>query len=239
MHKPAGTREQEAVLAWLDRAAVIRNRSELMSRQIPAGLAYFDFLIDAGASFGRCELHARSLERATALKVFPERQRPLQADVARYNADGLDQIVHARATLPFLRKEIEAVEFDRDVMLKRLDDVQRELQLGLADWEMKGSDAVKIFDTAVEAFGVVRKEGPVGLVDYLDRNLGRLDEARRRDDRGAVDNIPFWKLIFIAGFLGWWILTWFACGVFSCSPATGLVLAFIANSHALALILFC
>jgi hypothetical protein len=237
--KPGGTREQEAVAAWLDRMAAVRTRMQTTAEQVPAVLPYFDFLTDATACFGRCEIDARSLDRAVALDVFPERRKPLRASVAELNAAGLQQVEQARRTLKKMAKEIEALDMDPKRVRSRLDTFQREVRVAIADWDMKVSDAEKLDAVVAEAVGHVRKAGLDTLPSYLDRKLAELGKLRRRRDRGAVDNIPWWKIVILAGFLGWMILQWLVCSFFGCSVAVTIFWTVVYVIHLLAFVLFC
>jgi hypothetical protein len=237
--KPGGTREQMALGDWLERAELIRQHASNAAREIPSVTAYFDHLVGAGGAFGVCELHARSLDRSAIMRLYTERRKWLAAEVEKHNKAGLAQIGFARKALKQMATELGALELDRKWINKRLDEGVHELRLGIADWDMKGSDARKLDAMIAEVANQVRRHGVASLPKYLDSKMAQLDRVRRRKDRGSVDNIPFWKIIFLAGMVGWWLLGLFVCGIFGCSPATAAAFTWIGASHWFAFLLFC
>jgi len=56
---------------------------------------------------------------------------------------------------------------------------------------------------------------------------------------GLVDNFPFWKLLILAAWLGWWIVFLVVCSAFGCSPTVGVFWTLINISHLLFFVLFC
>ena len=237
--KPSGTREQIAVGEWLDRAALVRANLVTTANSIPTILPYFDFLSDSIACFGRCELEARSLDRAVEMDLFAERREWLSAEVKRHNEAGLSQIENLRGVFSQMGKDLTKLKFDRKKMLPRLDECVKEFRLAIAEWDMKGSDAKKIDVVLQEIVDVVREKGLIGLPDYLDGKMAELQDVRRRDDRGAIDNIPWWKIIIIAGMIGWWIIMVLWCNAFGCKPASVVFWWAIQAIHLVAFVLFC
>lgn len=238
-NKPGGTREQNAVGDWLDNAAKARTHLMTTAETIPSILPFFDSLTYAGASFGRCELHARSLDRAVAMDLFADRRKSLAADVKKFNEAGLEQVGFARKALAQLGKDLEKAPLDKKRTVSRMNECMKELRLAIADWDMKGSDAKKLDEVLTEVSNVVSENGLSALAGYLDGKMAELVKVRKRDDRGSIDNIPWWKIIFIAGIVGWWILGSLYCGIFGCSPASAVFWIIISTSHLLAFVIFC
>jgi len=237
--KPGGTREQQAVGDWLDTAALVRGRLGGTAEQVPAILPYFDCLTDAVASLGLCELHSRSLDRSVALNVYEERRPWLESEIARHNEAGIASLERARATLVPLHEALDGLDLSRNHVRSRLDEGEREFRHGVADWDMKGTDASRLAERFDAIADVVRSFGLSAITDHLDRDLDELIAVRRQPDRGVVDNFPFWKLLILAALLGWWIILMVVCGVFGCSPTVGVFWTLINISHLLFFVLFC
>lgn len=237
--KPSGTREQNAVGEWLENAAKVRTHLMTTAETVPSVLPFFDSLSYAGACFGRCELEARSLDRSLEMDLFAERRKGLAAEVKKYNKAGLEQIDFARKALAQMGKDLEKAPIDKKRVTARLSELVKEFRLGITDWDMKGSDAKKIDQVLTEISDVVKEKGLPGLPAYLDAKMADLQKVRLRDDRGSIDNIPWWKIIFIAGIIGWWIITALYCGIFGCAPVSVVFWWAIYASHLLAFVLFC
>lgn len=237
--KPGGTREQMALGDWLERAELIRQHASNAAKEIPSVMPYFDHLVAAGGSFGVCELHARSLDRSMVMDLYPERRKWLAAEVKKYNKAGLEQIGFARKALEQMTTEVGGLKLDHKRATKRLDEGVRELRLAIADWDMKGSDARKLDELIAEVANQVREHGIASLPKYLDAKMVELEEIRRRDDRGSFDNIAWWKIMFLVGMVGWWVLGLFVCGIFGCSAASVAAFIWIGAAHWFAFLLFC
>ncbi|MEZ5428348.1 MAG: hypothetical protein R2747_18915 [Pyrinomonadaceae bacterium] len=237
--KPGGTREQNAVGEWLDRAALIRTNLITTAEGVPTILPYFDSLSSAIACFGRCEIAARSLDRSVAMNLFAERRKDLKKEVGKYNKAGLEQIGIVRKVLSKMSSDLSETKLNQKTMLKRLDSCTNELRLAIAEWDMKGSDARKLDDVLKEITGVIRKKGIAALPAYLDGKMAELQEVRQRADRGAIDNIAWWKILTIVGMVGWFILQVLWCNAFGCQPASALFWWWIEAIHLVAFVLFC
>jgi hypothetical protein len=239
--KPGGTREQTAVAAWFDRAELARSRLGSVAEQTPSLVPCFDIWASAVGRFGECELHARSLDRARALKVFKERRPWLTELVEERNEAGIEDLNRLRKTLPDLGSELAALELDQDRVAEMVDEAERWYRETLADWEMKGSDAKKLMDQFVQIGDVVRSDGLAALPGHLDKVFDELSEGRRRPDRGTYDNLPWWKWMIIAGMVGWWVAFLIVAAVYRGDQHaliwTGY--AFIQVIHFVALVLFC
>jgi hypothetical protein len=237
--KPGGTREQQAVGDWLDGAAAVRSRLAATAEQVPEILPYFDCLTDAVASLGLCELHGRSLDRSIAVDVFTERRKWLGAEVARHNDAGIASIERTRATLGPLHEALGKLKLPKRQLTARLDEAAKEFRVGVADWDMKGSDAAALVQRFDAIAAVARKSGLAAITEHIDKTLAELVEVRRRPDRGVVENFPFWKLLILVALIGWWIVFLVVCTVFGCSPAAVGFWTIINISHLFFFVLFC
>ena len=237
--KPSGTREQNAVGAWLDRASLIKAEAAFAAKDMPSLLPLFDHLSSAIASFGRCELHARTLERYVALDLFPDRRESVAADIRKFNEAGLLQIDCFQKIIPFLEKDVGKSKISQRQAVGRLSECVSEIRLAIADWDMKGSDAEKISGVLTEALEAVSTGGLKAIPGYLNVKAKELQELRRRDDRGAVENIPWWKLVIVAAMIGWFFLIFATCGPGGCTATSVVFWVIIGALHLVAFVLFC
>lgn len=234
---PSGTREQVAVGDWLDRASLIRPTLATAAEKVPTVLPYFDALSGVIACFGRTELLARRYDRGEALGLRPD--KALLAEVTKHNEAGLGQLTVLRSTLAQMEKDLAAAKLAKGFATKRLKETSDEFRLALVDWDMKGTDARKIGDVLDEMVGLVTKKGVTALPGYLDEKFAELEQVRRRPDRGAIDNIPWWKILIIVGMVGWWIIQMLWCNAFGCAPASVAFWWLIQAIHLVAFVLFC
>lgn len=239
--KPGGTREQTAVAAWLDRADLVRARLASVSEPVPSLLTCFDSWSVVVARFGECELHARALDRSHALDVFEERRSWLTGLVEDRNEAGIGELDRLRKRLPDLGRELGALELDQAQVVDVIDQLENVYREGLADWEMKGSDAKQLMDAFDEIAEVVRSSGLPALTEHLDKRFDELAAGRREPDRGTHDNLPWWKWMAIAGMVGWWVAFLIVAAVYRGDNHaliwTGYV--FIEVIHFVGLVLFC
>lgn len=213
------SREQAASASFLNASVPLREVAEDGHGQ---GLANFAGLfIQAVNSFGLSELHARQAERVQALKLPAAGARAAQARSKQHNDRGLRLLEESRATLKLFREELATFP-DTAASERQVRAVREEFRTGLVELELKASDVAQIDAAAAEAFELVRS-GANSLPDYLEHHLARLEKVRRQPDRGAVDNIPIWKVIAIVVALGVWIWAFFRCSWWGrCSFAEGL-----------------
>ncbi len=237
--KPSGTREQNAVGEWLEQVGLIRPQLATAAEKVPTLLPYFDSLTGVVACFGRTELVARTYDRAVALGLQPERHDALAAEVRKHNEAGIAQTAVLRSTLKQLEKDLGAAKLAKAHVNARLTECSDEFKAALVDWDMKGSDAKKIADVLDEMVGLVTKKGAAALPGYLDKTFAELVEVRQRPDRGAIDNIPWWKILIIVGMVGWWIIQILWCNAFGCAPASVAFWWLIQAIHLVAFVLFC
>ena len=108
-----------------------------------------------------------------------------------------------RRTLPTLGEELTALALDEVLVSEAMSDLEQTLREQFADWEMKGSDAEKLMAKFLETWDMISREGVAGLTPHLDRGFADFIEGLAEPDRGTHDNIPWWKLMFLAGAFGW------------------------------------
>jgi hypothetical protein len=238
--KPGGTREQTAVASWFDRAELARARFATLD-QLPSLVPCFDLWASAVGRFGECELHARAIDRSRALGVFEDRREWLTGLVKARNQGGIEDIEALRETLPELGRELKKVELEPGRVGEVIDELERHYRESLADWEMKGSDAKRLMEQFVEIGDAIRSGGLTAVPEYLDKAFAELAAERQKPGRGTHDNIPWWKLVIIAGMVGWWLAFVIIAAVYQGNQHaliwTGYGL--IQVIHFVALVLFC
>lgn len=218
------SREQAASFQFLRASDPLREVADDGHGQ---GLASFAGLfVQAVNSFGLSELQARQAERIQILKLPAASARSAQSRSKQHNDKGLRLLGECRDALKLFREEVATFP-DSAAQASQVRAVRDEFRANLVELELKASDIAKIDASAAEAFELAER-GAGALPDYLERHLGRLEEARKRADRGAVDNIPIWKIIAIVVAFGVWIWAFFRCGWWgACSYAEGLAYAVI------------
>lgn len=243
--KPAGTREREAVNEWLDKAAGLR--AQIVPHVDPdrtaTAMPFFDNWVAAVAGCGVSELYARSYDRAVALDVQGHERDWLAEQVKKNNERGIEALEQMRELLPAFREELAQLKDPADFG-DVLTEIESELREGLAEYDMKGSDARQLMERIGESVELLRREGWRAMPDHIDGLLGELVDRRRSEDRGAVDNIAWWKAVIIAGWVGWWLTIMLICFVYgavgvSCPPGWFVVWAVVSVIHFIAFLLFC
>lgn len=174
--------------------------------------------ISALSCFIECELNCRQAERYGVLRLLPERTKSLNAQGNAANERGLSALAKTLKSFDALRSDIGSLKHDK--LKKKMSQYQDEFRLYLAETEMKTKDVEKIDGVLGECFAALDKGGVAGLVERLQRAAQDLDEMRRRPDRGAIDNIPVWKIGGLIMILGVGIIALIHCGIFGCSLDT-------------------
>ena len=183
--------------------------------------------IVAVAAFGTCERHARIAERTGLLKCADARGKAAAEESARQNAKGLVALGYARRGLDAYRQQIPNLP-TKAVPAADFESFLNDLRFALVDLDAKTSDTEKMYRAVSENLEQLRKGGAAALGNYLDTNLANLEKLRRQNDRGAVDNIPVWKVAAIAVAVGVWVWALFRCRWWgSCSRKEGLAYAVV------------
>lgn len=183
---------------------------------------------DALLQFGRCERLARRQERARAITGAKESKNEVAA-VASLNKRGQTALKLAIAQLRAAAKAHPSTDMGKPspAVKARLTEFSADIMLLLSEGDVKPSDVVKlkaIQDDVMEAFS---GKGVPGVIEHTLTNMEKLAELRNRADRGAVDNIPWWKIVAIAVFLGLWVWAVARCLINrqQCSDVTNAALA--------------
>jgi hypothetical protein len=197
--KPTMSREYSAVQDWLNMATTYRSRIAAETAKAPSVVLGFDRLTYAIANLGECELHARSLERSLAIEVFEDRRPSLKARVDELNEIGIQEVEALRKSLRAIEKECGTLKISKESIAKAVPMIRRHFREKIAEWEMKGTDAKKLMDVASNLLDALAESGTSGVVKYADAKLEELAAVRRESDRGARENIPWWKILIIVG----------------------------------------
>jgi hypothetical protein len=214
------SREQQAVSDFMDVSTPLLRIADDGHN---TGLQNFaDAIVHSIAFFGLSELHARQAERGGVLNVQSSKTLSASRMSTHYNDKGLKTLSFAQDALKEFKEELANYPKSGDLRAS-VDTFQQELREALADLDLKASDVTKIDEAIQPCLDIVRSQGADELVNYLEEQVGQLEEVRRRPDRGAVENIPIWKVVAIVVAVGVWVWALFRCGIFrGCSRAEGL-----------------
>jgi hypothetical protein len=219
------TREQQAVQEFLSASEFMRHIAA--DRQDTGLLDLSDAVVQAIAAFGAAELYARQAERVRVLGAQASRGQAASRLSTRFNDKGLRCLAQARQALGTFRQDVGKYPQDTNVR-EHVSTFEQELREALVDLEVKASDVEKIQGAIARGLDAVRGGGIAALPGYLQEHLAELERLRRRQDRGATENIPVWKIAAIAIAVGVWIWAFFKCGIFrNCTFAEGLTYAVI------------
>jgi len=231
------SREQQATLEFMSVSQFLRNVAD--DGRGRGLLEFTEALTHAVSSFGVSELYARQGERHRALGnqsdsgEHPAEERGGHYEdhydghwwrkSRRYNDKGLRTLSYARDTLRQFREDLSNYPTEEYVLGSDVDQFQDNLRENLADLDLKPSDVEKIDEVFGQGLEVVRSQGAAGLPDYFEEQVSYLERLRRQRDRGAVENIPVWKVAAIAVAVGVWVWALFRCRWWgSCSLKEGL-----------------
>lgn len=212
-------RNQQATLEYLNASQYLRQISES-----PNGTGLLEFtssFVNAVSFFGISELKAREAERAGILDVQSNKVITSLKASSQFNEKGFRTLSYARDSLKKFRDELVNV-----TDTKKYDDkfliFQSELNEALVEVETKASDVKIISDSFTECFDLMKNKGVHSLPDYLEEKINNLEDIRKRPDRGAVQNIPLWKVAAIAVAVGVLIWAFFKCNYFECTQIEGI-----------------
>lgn len=218
------SREQQATQEFMKASEHLRQVAD--DRHGTGLLEFTDALVQAIACFGTSELYARQAERGSALDVHASRVMFSSKMSARCNEKGIKTLSYAREALKHFRKDLSSFPIDTKLNDSDINIAQQEIREALADLEIKESDVIKIDKVFTVGFELVRSQGVSSLPEYLESQISNLERIRRQPDRGAIENIPVWKLAAIAIAVGVWIWALFRCKWWgSCSSKEGLAYA--------------
>ncbi len=181
---------------------------ETMYNSDPQMMESIRSFIDATSNFGLAELYARTAERTMITSSFSDLKKMNEQRCEKYNAKGLRQLEMALSSL----KKAERSKSDKpnSSLNKASEELQQELMEFYTEYEIKTSDIVKLKKLTDEAFLEMSKSEN-GVFNLLESKMLELQKLRSGKDRGAIDNIPFWKIAGIAIFIGFGIYALWAC----------------------------
>lgn len=174
-------------------------------------LEFTESFIQSVASFGVSELYAREAERYLALGLSKRKANYSLEKSKHHHEKGLRAVGYAKNALNQFRKDLEEYPTDMRLDERDISELIQGLNEQLADLDIKRSDAEKISKTLQEGMHAIAREGAQALPDYLEERIEELAKLRSQEDRGAVENIPVWKVAAIAVALGVWIWALFRC----------------------------
>lgn len=181
---------------------------------LPALMYLVDAVGTATHQFGLCELFDRKAGRLADEGSGGARADGYRALSERYHKRGLAALDRALRESAALNKQIEEsrTRHDPDRANPAIRDLVEEMGLLFGESALKVSDVEKLRRTlreAVEGSG----GGPAGTGKYVAAKLNDLREARLSEDRGNRDNIPVWKIVIIAVYVGVSILKIIRCTI--------------------------
>jgi hypothetical protein len=218
------TREQHAVTEFLQASEFMQHIAD--DKDAASLLEFTDNVILAIAAFGTAELHARQAERCAILNQPAARAKLAMQQSVQSHKKGLTLAKQGQEALKGFRTELKTYP-KQTITAKSVDSFVSEFQSALVDLELKPSDVEKIDKIIRTCLDEIGTAGIAALPDYLSKHLEELVKLRSRDDRGAVENIPLWKVAAIAVAVGVFIWAFFRCGLRRCSLQEGLTYAVI------------
>ena len=211
------SKRQEAVVKFWQSA----DRLKEISQNWPdASLGQFtEVIVNACALFGETEFYAREAERCLILGIQRERANFCNLMVQARNADGLGVLGEGPNILPLLKIQLESfpvnITEDQKKQLKEFSIHFAEVSV---DSLLKPADVGKIQKVVDEVVSVGVNKGASGVVSILETKTEELQKARRRSDRGTFDNVPYWKYVAVALFIGVAVIAVIHCFIFrACS----------------------
>lgn len=170
--------------------------------EVPTLAVLADAIGSAAANFGLCEIYDRKAGRGEALEQGKERVRHYKKMSDRYQQRGLAVLERAISQLPNFEAELSSIRKRpaRAVAAKRASEARDDFLLWFSESELKVADMKKLEKALAEATTAVL-EGPESFGKHVSAKLTELQKARKSDDRGNRDNIPWWKIVLIALYL--------------------------------------
>ncbi len=194
-------------------------RNEILSREQKAGLDFmlqslpfrnsFNYGDEANLNefvegftnsvsyFGMSELEFRKRDRCRSKISLSSLKKVYDLNGARNNNKGLKSLQIASHELKQFQK---TVKFDKKHTFK-VGDFRNEMLTFFEDLEIKPVDVDKLIKVLDETLNECSKS-PEHTIAYLQQKTEELNKLRSSDNRGAVDIIPWWKIVAIAVFVG-------------------------------------
>lgn len=189
------SREQKADLDFLLQSLPFKNSFNYADE---ANLNEFvEGFTNSVSYFGVSELEFRKRDRCRSKSSLDTLKSVYNLNGIRNNTKGLKCLKIASSEL----KQFQTtVKFDKKYVFKA-DEFRGELLTFFEELEIKPTDVDKLIKVLDETLSECSKS-PEQTIAYLQNKSVELDKLRSSDDRGAVDNIPFWKIVAIAVFVG-------------------------------------
>lgn len=164
-----------------------------------------DYIFHAAENFGLCELHYREAFRKKELKEIPDSFKDLVEKSKKHNDIGLKSLDKALKIVPKLEKYIgKEVKYEKEKVTEIMDGIVE----FFSEMEIKPSDVAKVRRVIEEVSEEAFKGGQKAVISSIEKNLRTLAKVRSSENRGAVENIPIWKIALIAALIGvafWWV----------------------------------
>lgn len=233
------SREQDNVQYYLSSGSLLYEAfPSLEEGPLREGLFALD---SAVASFGRAEMAVYKAERNQAARQ-PYNDDDIETALATFQRAGLEYLDMASGAISDFRLNVESLverggKYDTELLERRASAFDVGVRRELANLEIKPKDIERIIEQLDEALVVAKSGDPLALVDHIAAKLKELAGVRAGNDRGMVDNIPWWKIVAVAVFFAITIWALFRC-VWRwfgprCSPSEGLIYVLIAKAAAL------
>lgn len=208
---------QSAIMQFL---ALGRGFTESAKEWPDDSLAHLsDMLLSALTLFGECEFYAREAERCNLLKRQKEREKYASAMMKKRNDAGLEILKLSKARLSQI--DFKGIQASRAQITKAaagLDQYADEFRDILVDSGIKPSDAKKV-DSVLTEIMKAAKRGFGDLGELIATKHDELEALRKSVDRGTHDNVPAYKLVAVALFLGISVIGVLHCLVFRACDA--------------------
>lgn len=193
-------REQYQELEFLRTATPLH--TAITEAGLPKTAKFYNLVVGALNSFGHCELLMRKAERYRALDVYLSAADEVARRAELYNNSGLEALPIITASLNEVREELMELGVGEICSCDIFEHFKSEFRYAISELEIKAADAVKIEEATRRVFDPAYSLNVDGLIDQCQEAVRELEEARRSDDRGVRDNLPWWKwigIILIAG----------------------------------------
>ncbi|MCU0327235.1 MAG: hypothetical protein MUF45_18730 [Spirosomaceae bacterium] len=189
------TREHKANLDFLLMSLPFRNS---FNYQEESNLNEFvEGFTNSISFFGISELEFRKRDRSRSKTSVDSLKNVYSLNGTRNNTKGLKCLKIASAELKQFQNTLK---LDKKYTFKA-DDFRSELLVFFEDLEIKPVDVDKLLKVLDETLSECSKS-PEQTIAYLQKKVEELNKLRSSEDRGAVDNIPWWKIVAIAVFVG-------------------------------------
>lgn len=173
----------------------------LYSSDDPTVSKIYSQFSDAVEHYGYAEMHFRQSERNLVAKRFVNAQKDIATIANRFNSKGGIILTNAVTNLKTLIAQVQKEPVVKPKNLAQLDAFANDFLDIITLGEMKPADVEKINTELQNCVDIAKKGGDREILNYAQLKFAQLMEVRRSDNRGAVDNIPVWKMVAIAAFL--------------------------------------